>query len=60
MPEQTVSGKFGENLAETLDENELNTIATELVESSYEDDLDSRNDWFQTYTEGLDLLGINS
>ena len=58
MPEETVS-KFGENLADSLDERELNTIATELV-SSYEDDLDSRNDWFQTYTEGLDLLGINS
>ena len=58
MPEEKVS-KFGENLAEALDDRELNTIATELV-SSYEDDLDSRNDWFQTYTEGLDLLGINS
>jgi len=46
-------------LAEALDDRELNTIATELV-SSYEDDLDSRQDWFQTYTEGLDLLGINS
>jgi hypothetical protein len=58
MPEETVS-KFGENLAETLEDNELNTIAAELV-GSFEDDLDSRNDWFQTYTEGLDLLGINS
>ena len=58
MPEENFS-KFGENLADSLDERELNTIATELV-SSFEDDLDSRNDWFQTYTEGLDLLGINS
>jgi len=58
MPEENFS-KFGENLAESLDERELNTIASELV-SSYEDDLDSRNDWFQTYAEGLDLLGINS
>ena len=51
--------KFGENLAESLDERELNTIATELV-GSYEDDVDSRSDWFSTYTEGLDLLGINA
>jgi len=58
MPEETLS-KFGENLAENLDERELNTIASELV-GNFEDDLDSRNDWFQTYTEGLDLLGINS
>jgi len=58
MPDQT-SAKFGENLAESLDERELQTIATELV-SSYEDDLDSRDDWFRTYTDGLDLLGFRS
>ena len=58
MPEQTTA-KFGENLADSLDERELYTIATELV-SNYEEDLDSRDDWFHTYTEGLDLLGINS
>ena len=58
MPDQT-SAKFGENLAESLDERELQTIASELV-SSYEDDLDSRDDWFRTYTDGLDLLGFHS
>jgi hypothetical protein len=58
MPEET-SAKFGENLAESLDDRELHTIATELV-ASYEEDLDSRDDWFTAYTEGLDLLGINS
>ena len=58
MEDETPS-KFGENLAEQLEDNELSTIATELV-GSFEDDLDSRNDWFTTYTEGLDLLGINS
>ena len=58
MEEETPS-KFGENLAEVLDERELNTIAAELV-SSYEEDLESRDDWFQTYSEGLELLGINS
>jgi hypothetical protein len=58
MEEETPS-KFGENLAEILDDRELNTIAAELV-SSYEEDLDSRDDWFQTYSEGLELLGISS
>ena len=58
MEEETPS-KFGENLAEVLDDRELNTIAAELV-SSYEEDLDSRDDWFQTYSEGLELLGISS
>ena len=58
MPEEKPS-KFGENLAESLDDRELNTIATELI-GSFEDDLASRIDWFQTYVEGLDLLGVNS
>ena len=58
MPDQA-SLKFGENLAETLDERELNTIASELV-NSYEEDLESRQDWFDTYVDGLDLLGINA
>ena len=54
-----VNAKFGENLAEVIDDSTLNVIAQELIHS-FEDDLDSRNDWFQTYSEGLDLLGINS
>ena len=58
MPEEN-NLKFGENLAESLDERELNTIANELV-SSYEEDLESRNDWFKTYADGLVLLGINA
>ena len=56
---EQIKGKFGENLAEVIDDNTLNVIAQELIHS-FEDDLDSRNDWFQTYSEGLDLLGINS
>ncbi len=50
--------EFGENLAETLDERELNTIASELT-AQYQEDLDSRDDWFETFSKGLDLLGIN-
>jgi len=57
-PSASVGVEFGENLAETIDERELNTIAAELT-SSYEEDLDSRDDWFQTFSQGLDLLGIN-
>jgi len=52
------SVEFGENLADTLDERELNTIASELT-SQYQEDLDSRDDWFETFSKGLDLLGIN-
>ena len=50
--------EFGENIAESLDEGELNEIASELT-SLFEEDLESRDDWFQTFTKGLDLLGIN-
>jgi len=52
------SVEFGENLAEALDERELNTIASELT-AQYQEDLDSRDDWFETFSKGLDLLGIN-
>ena len=58
MPEQS-ENKFGENLAEGLDENELRSIASELTQL-YEEDLESRDDWFNTYADGLECLGINS
>ena len=40
-PEQQIDLKFGENIAEALDERQLQEIASELVES-YEEDLNSR------------------
>jgi len=58
MPDQA-SLKFGENLAELLEESELQAISSELV-SSYEEDVEARQDWYDTYTDGLDLLGINA
>ena len=58
MPEQS-ENKFGENLAEGLDENELRSIASELTQL-YEEDLESRDDWFNTYADGLECLGVNS
>jgi len=48
---------FSENLAEDMDEGELQSIASELV-SDYEDDVSSRKDWMQTYVDGLELLGL--
>lgn len=50
---------FDSNLAEFLDESTLGEIASDLV-SAYEDDLASRSDWEETYTKGLDLLGVQS
>ena len=45
------------NLAEILDERVLMDLSSELV-GYYEDDKGSRQDWEDSYTEGLDLLGI--
>ena len=61
-PESTegMSGaKFGENIAEILDEEVLQGIASDLI-AQYEEDKASREDWVTTYTDGLDLLGIKS
>lgn len=47
-----------QNLAVLLDEDDLNKIAADLV-PLYEADNDSRDDWIQTYTKGLDYLGFS-
>ena len=47
------------NLAETLDSSDLSTLASELLEA-YDSDKESRQDWLDTFTNGLDLLGIKT
>ena len=47
-----------DNLAEHLDKGYLDELSSEL-RSAYNDDLESRSDWEETYTKGLDQLGIN-
>jgi hypothetical protein len=49
--------QFDSNLAEVIDENDLNLLGTELYQN-YEDYKNSRRDWEQAYTQGLDLLGF--
>jgi hypothetical protein len=48
---------FDANVAEFLDEGELQTIASELVEL-VESDLNARKEWADTYVKGLDVLGF--
>ena len=48
---------FNSNLAEILDEGYLGGLASELTER-VENDRASREDWEQSYTKGLDLLGF--
>ena len=57
MEEEQIAVDFSSNLAEALDENELNSLSSELRQQ-YEDDKESRSDWIDSYTKGLDLLGF--
>ena len=50
---------FGENIAEILDESTRGALASKIT-SYYHDDLDSRQDWYETFRAGLDLLGIKT
>ena len=46
-----------DNLAEFLDEAYLGEISSDL-RGSYEDDMEARSEWEETYTKGLDQLGV--
>ncbi len=45
------------NLAELLDDGYLGELSSDL-RGSYEEDLESRSEWEETYTKGLDQLGV--
>ena len=49
--------EFNLNLAEILDEDHLQNMASDLLED-YEGDLSARRDWLDTYVDGLELLGL--
>lgn len=48
---------FDANLAEYLDEGELASLASELIEA-VDADIAARKDWADTYVKGLDVLGF--
>jgi len=48
---------FDANLAEEMGENELQTLASELL-GDYDTDITSRKDWLDVYVKGLKLLGL--
>ena len=58
MAEKRGSGDFYDNLAEDLEDRELGSIASDLL-SEYESNKDSRADWEEAYSKGLELLGFN-
>ena len=56
-PGKETDDDFDANLAESIDEEELTTIASDLI-GAFDDDISSRKDWMQTYVDGLELLGL--
>ena len=46
-----------ENLVDKLDEEELDDIATKVIEG-FEADKESRGEWEATFEKGFDLLGL--
>lgn len=48
---------FDANLAEHMDEGQLDRISSDLV-SAFEEDKTSRSEWEEAYIDGLDLLGV--
>ena len=56
-PHDDVEDSFADNLAEYMNEGDLQSIASELI-GQYDEDISSRKDWIQTYVDGLELLGM--
>lgn len=52
-----VSDKFDDNLADSMEDAELASIASDLMAGIKADD-DSRQEWLATHAEGIDLLGF--
>jgi hypothetical protein len=48
---------FDANLAEFMDEKDLQSLGMDLVED-FDKDTGDRRDWIQTYVDGLKLLGL--
>jgi hypothetical protein len=48
---------FSDNLAEYMDDSELQKIASDLIEM-VDTDVNSRKDWVEMYVKGLDVLGM--
>jgi len=57
LGEEDPTGEHDDNLAEYLDEAELQSLASDLIES-FNGDRTSRKEWANAYIKGLDLLGM--
>ena len=57
IPGKEVDDEFDANLAEEMDEGELESLASDLL-GLVDADVNSRKDWADTYVKGLDVLGF--
>jgi hypothetical protein len=57
IPGKEVDDEFNANLAEELDDGELQSIASDLL-AMVDMDVNSRKDWADSYVKGLDVLGF--
>jgi len=56
-PKESTAEDFNSNLAEFMDERELQSLGSELI-SDFTKDIGDRKEWMQTYVDGLKLLGL--
>ena len=56
-PKKETAEDFDANLAEFMDDSELQSLSSELI-ADFEKDTNDRKEWVQTYVEGLKLLGL--
>ena len=56
-PEPETADDFGANLADFIEEGELNALANDLIDD-FDKDCADRKEWVTTYIEGLKLLGL--
>ena len=53
----SVEDDFDANLVEHLPDSVVTTLVSDLM-GDFDDDINSRKDWMQTYVDGLELLGL--
>ena len=57
LPETPTAEDFDANLAEYIDDSELQSLASELI-SLVDADINSRKDWTEMFVKGLEVLGM--
>jgi hypothetical protein len=56
-PQKETDEDFDANLAEYMDDSDLQSLGEDLIED-FGKDINDRKDWMQTYVDGLKLLGL--